>query len=70
MYEFERAQRAEMGVPEFTDDVTAGSAVEEGGDLPDFGEVVPGMDEGLQHRAAQDEDEESYDTAGRLHMVC
>ncbi len=57
-FEFERDQRAAMGLPEFSADVTGGAA----GDQDRFGfyefaaqEI--GMDDTSNHRAAQDEDE-------------
>lgn len=70
MYEFERAQRAAMGVPEFTDDIT-GATDAAGADLTLFAATEPGMEEGALHRAAQDEDETmDLGNAGRIHFVC
>ena len=70
MYEFERSQRAAMGLPEFTEDVTGAVDAAAGGDFYDFAVVEPGMEEGVLHRAAQDEDENDDAEAGRLHYVC
>ena len=70
MYEFERSQRAAMGLPEFTEDVTGAVDAAAGGDFYDFAVVEPGMEEGELHRAAQDEDENDDAEAGRLHYVC
>jgi len=70
MYEFERAQRAAMGVPEFADDII-GPAAEADADAPLFAAAEPGMEEGELHRAAQDEDETTdMGPTGRLHNVC
>jgi len=75
MFEFERAQRADMGVPDFDDNVTAPqeveeSAAEEAG-FYQFGIEQIGMAEGTLHRAAQDEDEETaIEGAGRIHIAC
>ena len=60
--EAERAQRAQMGLPEFSADVT-GIAAEGGGAEDQYGFYTFGaaeavtMDAGEDHRAAQDEDE-------------
>jgi hypothetical protein len=73
MFEFERAQRAAMGVPEFAEDITGAiDAPPEGaGDLYDFGEEEHGMEEGVQHRAEQDEDADGGgEQAGRMYNVC
>lgn len=73
MFEFERAQRAAMGVPEFAEDITGAiEAPPEGaGDLFDFGAEEHGMEEGLQHRAEQDEDADGGGVqAGRMYNVC
>ena len=73
MFEFERAQRAAMGVPEFAEDITGAiEAPPEGaGDLFDFGAEEHGMEEGLQHRAEQDEDADGSGVqAGRMYNVC
>ena len=55
-FEFERAQRAAMGLPEFGEEVTgvpAGAAPE---DRYGFFSLGGGAEEGYDHRAAQDED--------------
>ena len=75
MFEFERAQRSEMGVPDFDDNVTAPqeaaeTAAEEQG-FYQFGVEQAGMAEGTLHRAAQDEDEEGgIEGSGRIHITC
>lgn len=75
MFEFERSQRAEMGVPDFDDNVTAPqeaveTAAEDQG-FYQFGVEQVGMAEGALHRAAQDEDEDvGIMGAGRIHITC
>ena len=75
MFEFERAQRAEMGVPDFAEDVAgvqeeAETAAEAAGFFQ-FGLEEAGMSEGTLHRAAQDEDDvEPIEGAGRIHISC
>lgn len=75
MFEFERSQRAEMGVPDFDDNITAPqeaveTASEEQG-FYQFGIEQVGMAEGALHRAAQDEDEDvGIEGAGRIHITC
>ena len=75
MFEFERSQRAEMGVPDFADDITgvqeeAETAAEAAGFFQ-FGVEEVGMSEGTLHRAAQDEDDsEPIEGAGRIHISC
>jgi hypothetical protein len=75
MFEFERAQRAEMGVPDFAEDVAgvqneAETAAEAAGFFQ-FGIEEAGMSEGALHRAAQDEDDmEPIEGAGRIHISC
>lgn len=62
MFEFERSQRAAMGVPEHSADVVEQQAGEESAaeaaGFYVFGEEETGMAEGTMHRATQDEDEE------------
>ena len=71
MFEFERAQRAAMGLPEFTEDITGPlPARAEGAEVVEFTAEVHGMEEGVLHRAVQDEDEDAGEDAGRLHFVC
>lgn len=71
-FEFERAQRAAMGLPEFTEDVTGPMPVaDEGANFHEVVQEVHGMEEGVLHRAAQDEDQDDAgEDAGRLHFVC
>jgi hypothetical protein len=66
-YDFERAQRAAMGLPEFTEEITGPMAL---GEEAAAAEPVRGMEEGVLHRAAEDEDEDAGEDAGRLHFVC
>lgn len=70
MYEFERAQRAAMGLPEFTEDITGEIAETQELDIFEGAPGEPGMEEGTLHRAVQDEDEEEIQGAGRLYVVC
>jgi len=70
MFEFERAQRAAMGLPEFTEEITGPMAVADGANFREIVPEVHGMEEGVLHRAAQDEDEDAGEDAGRLHFVC
>lgn len=71
MFEFERAQRAAMGLPEFTEDITGPMAAAEGAGFRDIIPEIHGMEEGVLHRAEQDEDEQDAgDSAGRLHFAC
>jgi hypothetical protein len=57
-FEFEREQRAAMGLPEFSGDVTgvAEAAAEDRYGFYNFGAQEVGMDDTSNHRAAQDED--------------
>ena len=56
-FEFEREQRAAMGLPEFSADITgAGAAEEDRYGMYNFGEQEVGMEDASNHRAAQDED--------------
>ena len=75
MYEFERSQRAEMGVPDFSDDVTGvqeeEETIAEASGFFQFGTEEAGMGEGTLHRATQDEDDvEPITGAGRIHISC
>jgi hypothetical protein len=60
-YEFEREQRARMGLPEFDSVITGLEGGAAAGENPygfmDFGEQAVGMEDTSNHRARQDEDE-------------
>jgi hypothetical protein len=68
MYEFERSQRAAMGLPEFTEDITG--VVETEAETDEFGAITHGMEEGILHRAGEDEDETEGGVAGRIYNIC